>query len=418
MLAPSCGLRQRDRFAQLPHRAATAPGSRRPPHRSIDAALERRLEQAPRSSVARVRLAFGVGLLEQHGPRRRRQRLAQLREVRAHQVEREARSSPRSRSAPAPSRACASCSSATQSSSVAQRGQRGRRGRGLRVQLQRRRGDDAERAFAADEQVAQVVAGVVLAQAASGRPRPRRRRSPPRARGTARARCRSAAPACRRRWWRGCRRSCSCLRPPGSAGTAGRARAAACCTRLQHAAGLDGHRQVGRVDGAHAVHARAGSAAPACRCRRARQPPTRPVLPPCGDDRRAVRGAGAHDRGDLGGRRRAAPPPARGRGSACASRAPRPRGRRRSARWRRRRRRAVVEQSWPASISALSASRGWRSRPARRAAPAHMHGAGGEQHQAQQRPRRRPATAPVPRSLVARTTPSVKYSHTSRLSQR
>ena len=41
---------------------------------------------------------------------------------------------------------------------------------GLREQLQRRGGDDAERAFAADEQVAQVVAGVVLAQPAQAVP--------------------------------------------------------------------------------------------------------------------------------------------------------------------------------------------------------------------------------------------------------
>ena len=86
----------------------------------------------------------------------------------------------------------------------------------------RRGGDDAERALAADEQVAQVVAGVVLAQAGQAVPDLALRRSRPRARGTARARCRSAAPACRRRWWRGCRRWCSCPRPPGSAGTAGR----------------------------------------------------------------------------------------------------------------------------------------------------------------------------------------------------
>jgi len=41
----------------------------------------------------------------------------------------------------------------------------GQRGGGARVELHGRGGDDAQRAFAADEQVAQVVAGVVLAQA-------------------------------------------------------------------------------------------------------------------------------------------------------------------------------------------------------------------------------------------------------------
>ena len=48
--------------------------------------------------------------------------------------------------------------------------ERGQLRRGQRMQLQRRRGDDAQRAFAADEQVAQVVAGVVLAQPAQAVP--------------------------------------------------------------------------------------------------------------------------------------------------------------------------------------------------------------------------------------------------------
>ena len=128
----------------------------------------------------------------------------------------------------------------------------------------------AERAFAADQQVAQVVAGVVLAQARQAVPDAPVGGDRPRARGTARARCRSAGPACRRRWWRGCRRSCSCLRRPGSARTAARASAAACCTALQHAAGLDR-----RASGSPRRRCGCGSAAPSRaapggRCRRAR----------------------------------------------------------------------------------------------------------------------------------------------------
>jgi hypothetical protein len=49
-------------------------------------------------------------------------------------------------------------------------GQRGHLRRRQRVQLQRRGGDDAEGAFGADEQVLEVVAGVVLAQAAQAVP--------------------------------------------------------------------------------------------------------------------------------------------------------------------------------------------------------------------------------------------------------
>ena len=132
---------------------------------------------------------------------------------------------------PGPRRSCASDSSATAASSDGSDASAVEQRRRPRLQLHRRRGDDAERAFAADHQVAQVVAGVVLAQAASGRPRRRRRRSRPRGPGTARARCRSAAPACRRRWWRGCRRSCSCPRRPRLSGNSRPASAAACLDR-------------------------------------------------------------------------------------------------------------------------------------------------------------------------------------------
>ena len=66
---------------------------------------------------------------------------------------------------PGPSRSWASASSAVAAASVGRLAIAVTIAAGPRMQLQRRRGDDAERAFAADEEVAQVVAGVVLAQA-------------------------------------------------------------------------------------------------------------------------------------------------------------------------------------------------------------------------------------------------------------
>ena len=136
------------------------------------------------------------------------------------------------------------------------RDQRGRLRPRLRKELQHRGGDDAERALGADEEVLQVVAGVVLAKRAQSVPDARRRAARPRGPAPARACCRSEARRCRPRWWKGCRRSRSCLRPPAKAGRGGRARrppAAAsrarsplrpssCCWR--------------RSTRAHAVHAR------------------------------------------------------------------------------------------------------------------------------------------------------------------
>ena len=294
------GLRQRDVLAHVPQRVRLRRGSRRPRRRSTQPSLQRGLEQALELR-ARVRLRLAVGVLEQHAVRRRSaKRHAQLREVLAppgssancaHHLE---------AGQAGAELACASASSAHRRIDARARAASAVSvAAGLRIQLQRRRGDDAQRAFAADEQVAQVVAGVVLAQAASGRPRPRPAPSRLPGPGTARARCRSAAPACRRRWSPGCRRSCSCPRRPGSGERSRPAVCAASCTALQHAAGLDGHRQVGGVDRADAVHARAGSAPPACRCVRHR-PTTRPVLPPCGTMRVPCRGAGVHHRGDFG----------------------------------------------------------------------------------------------------------------------
>ena len=98
-------------------------------------------------------------------------------------------------------------------------------------QLQRRGGDDAERAFGADEQVLEIVAGIVLAQL-----RQRVDDAPVGehdldAGRRDRARCRRRAPRRRRRWSRDCRRSCRSPRTRATAETAGRrVRAAACAS--------------------------------------------------------------------------------------------------------------------------------------------------------------------------------------------
>ncbi len=66
-------------------------------------------------------------------------------------------------------------------------------------ELHRRGSDDAEGSLAADEELLQIVAGIVLAQAAQ----------------PVRGFCRSARPRCRRRWSTDCRRSDSSPRPRG-----------------------------------------------------------------------------------------------------------------------------------------------------------------------------------------------------------
>ncbi len=93
-----------------------------------------------------------------------------------------------------------------------------------RHQPQHRRRDDAERAFGADEQVLEIVAGIVLLElveivAARGR-----RRARPRARARASARCRARSRRCRRHWSRDCRRWCRCLPTAEAADRAGRRR--------------------------------------------------------------------------------------------------------------------------------------------------------------------------------------------------
>ena len=221
---------------------------------SMHAGLQRGFEQRFEAR-ARLGLALVVRLLQQHRPRRPAAAAGAGREVPRHQVQREAVHHLEAGEPGAQAR----LRQAEQRHALLQRaGARPARcatAAGCGLQLQRRRGDDAQRAFAADEQVAQVVAGVVLAQARQAVPDLRRRRSPPPAPGTARAHCRSAAPACRRRWWPGCRRWCSCLRRPGSAGTAGRRRprpAAPPAARSRPRPSASGW----RVDAAHAVQAR------------------------------------------------------------------------------------------------------------------------------------------------------------------
>ena len=85
-------------------------------------------------------------------------------------------------------------------------------------QPQRRGGDDAQRPLRADQQLLEVVAAIVLLQRrqpvvdrAVGQHRLDARRP-------ARASCRSAAPACRRRWSRPARRSSRCPRAPSVSG--------------------------------------------------------------------------------------------------------------------------------------------------------------------------------------------------------
>ena len=123
------------------------------------------------------------------------------------------------RSSARPSRSTAACTEGTPKTATLDRAR-------PRQQPQHRRGDDAERAFGADEQVLQVVAGIVLVQlveVVAARARPRAR---PRGRAHARARCHARARRCRRHWSRDCRRSCRCLPTAEAAETAGRPRRA------------------------------------------------------------------------------------------------------------------------------------------------------------------------------------------------
>ena len=156
---------------------------------------------------------------------------------------------------PAPSRACAQ---AEQRHALFQRaggGQRGARGRRPRLQLQRGRGDDAQRAFAADEQVAQVVAGVVLAQA--------RQAVPHLAVGGHHLQAQAQLARIAVAQHLGAAGIGGQVAADGATALGGQAQrqqqpgvGRGLLQRLQHAAGLGGERQVGAVDGAHAVQAR------------------------------------------------------------------------------------------------------------------------------------------------------------------
>ena len=176
--------------------------------------------------------------------------------------------------------------------------------RGAAKELQHRRGDDAERAFAADEQLLEVVAGIVLAQAAQPVPVRVRRRARLRRRARGRARCRSAARRCRRRSSKDCRRSCSCLRSRATAETASSASAAACCTS---ASVTPASTVIVALSGSTARTRAAGRATARLRVRtrRASRAPHMPVLPPCGTIGTCGVGAQRDDGRDLGGARRA-----------------------------------------------------------------------------------------------------------------
>ncbi len=155
---------------------------------------------------------------------------------------------------PAPSRPRASFSSATHCARSSQAASAVVVAAGSRRQLERCRGDDAERAFAADHQVAQVVAGVVLAQAAQAvphlagsgddlQPQAQLARIAPaqdlRAAGIGGQVAADGATAFRRHAQR--QQQPAILRR--------------CLQRLQHAAGFGGEREIGLVEGADAVHA-------------------------------------------------------------------------------------------------------------------------------------------------------------------
>ena len=93
-----------------------------------------------------------------------------------------------------------------------------------RKQLQNGRGDDAERSFGADVQVAQGVAGVVLAQCAQSVPDLAVRGDDLEPECQLARIASGAGPGFPRRWSPGCRRSCSCPRRRATTGTAARRR--------------------------------------------------------------------------------------------------------------------------------------------------------------------------------------------------
>ena len=123
---------------------------------------------------------------------------------------------------PWPKRSRASFSSASALLGVGEADEGGRARARPGEQLQRRGGDDPERALGADEQVLQVVAGVVLAQLGERVDDAPVGEHDLDAGASDRARCRRRGPRRRRRWSRDCRRSCRFLPRRATAGTAGR----------------------------------------------------------------------------------------------------------------------------------------------------------------------------------------------------
>ena len=244
-------------------------------------------------------------MLDEHRPRRRTDRLAQLREVLADERERcvvhdlEA-------GEPGTETLVRVSEQLDRRGERRQRRLRRHRCARPRVQPQRGGGDDRERAFAADDEVAQVVAGVVLAQAAEAVPdaavgRDRLDAEAELARVAVAQDLRAA----------GVRREVAADRAAALGGEAEREEEAVrrgfFLDALQHAAGFDDHRQVGAVDAANPVQPRGRQqylAAARVRNRGADEPGVaalrnerRTVVAACGDDRGDLRGrARAHDR--------------------------------------------------------------------------------------------------------------------------
>ncbi len=195
---------------------------------------------------------------------------------------------------------------------------RGRRRARPRKKLEHCGGDDAERAFAAQKKLLQVVPGVVLAQAAQAVPdlaigehhfEPQHQLA-----RVAVAQHRRAA---------GVGGQVAADRATAFGGKRQREQHLGACSRFldagQRHAGLDRHRRVVGIDRADAVQSRQGQhdlIAGHVRRRAA----AKPCVAALGHDGYAVPGAAAHDRGDLVGRSRARRLRARGRDSARASR--------------------------------------------------------------------------------------------------
>ena len=162
------GLRQWNALADMPQRA-----------RLGDVLCHHRVNRAPlfygglQQSLelhTRVGFGFGVRVLQHHAIRHGlEKRHALLRKVFVHQAQRELAHDLETRQA----RAQVAMGQAQKLHCRFQRGQGdqcGHLGPWCGVELHDRRGDDAQRAFGPDKQVAQVVAGIVLAQAGQAIP--------------------------------------------------------------------------------------------------------------------------------------------------------------------------------------------------------------------------------------------------------